>query len=65
MYYILGKLKLLLTESVERYGLDHHIEDEFEGHMYYDWLLSQEQKIQKIEENIISIHKKLDSMERK
>ena len=43
----------------------HHIEDEFEGHMYYDWLLSQEQKIQMIEKNIIGIHKKLDSMERK
>ena len=51
--------------AVERYGLDHHIEDEFEGHMYYDWLLSQEQKIQKIEKNIISIHEKLNSMETK
>jgi len=49
--------------AVERYSLDHSIEDHDEKHMYYDWLLSQEQKIQKIEKDIIGIHKKFESME--
>jgi len=46
--------------AVERYNLDHGIKDEYEDHMYYSWLLSQEQKIQKIEESIIYLKKKLD-----
>ena len=46
--------------AVERYNLDHGIKDEYEDHMYYNWLLSQEQKIQKIEESIIYLKKKLD-----
>ena len=47
--------------AVERYSLDHGIEDQYEQHMYYDWLLSQEQKIQKIEKNIIELYNRLDS----
>ena len=49
--------------AVERYNLDHGIKDEYEDHMYYNWLLSQEQKIQKIEESIIYLKKKLDEKE--
>tara|TARA_R100001509_G_C4860657_1_gene213297 strand:- start:504 stop:749 length:246 start_codon:yes stop_codon:yes gene_type:complete len=50
--------------AVERYNLDHGIKDGFEDHMYYDWLLSQEQKIQKIEQNIIFIAKELEELKK-
>lgn len=53
--------------AVKKYKLDHNIKennnDDYENHMYYDWLLSQEQKIQRIEKNIIDIHKKLETIE--
>ena len=49
---------------MERYNLDHGIKDGFEDHMYYDWLLSQEQKIQKIEQNIIFIAKELEELKK-
>lgn len=47
--------------AVERYGLDHGIEDDYEQHMYYNWLLSQEQKIQVIEKHINNIYEELRS----
>lgn len=50
---------------IERYNFHCDIKDDFEEHMYYNWLLSQEQKIQKIEENILVIYKKLEFVEKK
>ena len=47
--------------AVERYSLDHGIEDDYEQHMYYNWLLSQEQKIQVIEKDINNIYEELRS----
>ena len=50
--------------AVERYSLDSGLSRDIDNNQFYfDWLKQQEQKIQKIEKNIIGIHKKLDSME--
>tara|TARA_A100001201_G_scaffold87445_1_gene76989 strand:+ start:4811 stop:5059 length:249 start_codon:yes stop_codon:yes gene_type:complete len=50
--------------AVERYNLDSGLSRDIDNNQFYfDWLKQQEQKIQKIEKNIIGIHKKLDSME--
>ena len=50
--------------AVERYNLDSGLSRDIDSNQFYfDWLKQQEQKIQKIEKNIIGIHKKLDSME--
>ena len=52
--------------AVERYNLDSGLSRDIDSNQFYfDWLKQQEQKIQMIEKNIIGIHKKLDSMERK
>ena len=49
---------------VERYNLDSGLSRIIDNNQFYfAWLKQQEQKIQKIEKNIIGIHKKLDSME--
>ena len=50
--------------AVERYNLDHGIKDEFEDHMYYDWLRSQEQKIQKIEESLIYLKNQIHELKK-
>jgi len=46
----------------KKYNLDHGIVDDYEDHMYYDWIKSQDQKIRKIEENIIFIIKELETL---
>jgi hypothetical protein len=46
--------------AVERYNLDSGLcEDINQDQFYFDWLKSQEQKIQVIEKNIISLTKEL------
>ena len=50
--------------AVERYNLDSGLSRDIDNNQFYfDWLKQQEQKIQKIEKNIIGIHKQLDSMQ--
>ena len=52
---------------INRYNLDNGIrydEDEYEQDMYYEWLRFQDQKIQKIEENIIFLVKEMDKLKR-
>lgn len=53
--------------AISRYGLDNGIVSEsidYENNMYYDWLKCQDQKIQKIEENIIYLTKKINELEK-
>ena len=46
--------------AVDRYKLDSGMMEDIDNeYLYFDWLKSQEQKIQKIEENIIFIIKEL------
>lgn len=52
--------------AVERYNLDSGLSADIDSNQFYfDWLKQQEQKIQKIEENIIAIQRQLGSVESK
>lgn len=48
--------------AVEKYNLDHGIEDQFENSLSYGWIKSHDQKINKIEEKIISLNKEIQSL---
>jgi hypothetical protein len=51
--------------AVERYNLDSGLcEDINQDQFYFDWLKSQEQKIQVIEKNIISLTKELQELKK-
>lgn len=51
--------------AVERYHLDSGLsEDINKDQFYFDWLKSQEQKIQVIEKNIISLTKELQELKK-
>ena len=45
---------------VERYNLDHGIKDQVEDSIYYGWIQSHDQKINKVEENIINLYKEIE-----
>tara|TARA_B100000214_G_scaffold374249_1_gene356470 strand:- start:55 stop:312 length:258 start_codon:yes stop_codon:yes gene_type:complete len=45
--------------AVERYNLDHGIEED-ENSLYYEWIKSHDQKINKVEENIINLYKEIE-----
>jgi len=45
--------------AVQRYNLDHGIEDQFENSLGYGWIKAHDQKINKIEEDIINLTKEL------
>ena len=52
--------------AVERYNLDSGLASDIDDQaFYFDWLKQQEQKIQKIEKNIIAIQRQLGSVESK
>jgi len=46
--------------AVERYNLDHGIEDDDENSLYYEWIKAHDQKINKVEENIINLYKEIE-----
>lgn len=51
--------------AVERYNLDSGLcEDINQDQFYFDWLKTQEQKIQVIEKNIISLTKELQELKK-
>tara|TARA_B100000085_G_scaffold22489_1_gene18876 strand:- start:290 stop:535 length:246 start_codon:yes stop_codon:yes gene_type:complete len=51
--------------AVERYNLDSGLcEDINQDQFYFDWLKAQEQKIQVIEKNIISLTKELQELKK-
>lgn len=51
--------------AVERYNLDSGLcEDVDQDQFYFDWLKAQEQKIQVIEKNIISLTKELQELKK-
>ena len=51
--------------AVDRYKLDNGMVENIDNeYLYFDWLKSQEQKIQKIEENIIFITKELGELKK-
>ena len=51
--------------AVERYNLDSGLMNDIDNeYVYFDWLKSQEQKIQKIEQNIIFIKKELEELKK-
>ena len=50
--------------AVERYNLDITPMDPYdEERIYFDWIKGQNEKINKIEENIIQIYKRLEEMD--
>lgn len=57
------KTKTPPSWAVEKYNLDHGIEDEFENNLYYGWLKSHDEKINKVEENLISMITRLEKSE--
>lgn len=60
LWYIVAELEYILypwkdedrpsIETITKYNLP---EESFDNNLYYDWIKSQDQKIQKIEEDII------------
>tara|TARA_B100000287_G_scaffold390444_1_gene401331 strand:- start:431 stop:676 length:246 start_codon:yes stop_codon:yes gene_type:complete len=51
--------------AIERYNLDSGLcEDIDQDQFYFDWLKAQEQKIQVIEKNIISLTKELQELKK-
>ena len=51
--------------AVERYNLDSGLMNDIDNeYVYFDWLKSQEQKIKKIEQNIIFITKELEELKK-
>ena len=51
--------------AIERYNLDSGLcEDINQDQFYFDWLKTQEQKIQVIEKNIISLTKELQELKK-
>ena len=51
--------------AIERYNLDSGLcEDIDQDQFYFDWLKTQEQKIQVIEKNIISLTKELQELKK-
>ena len=50
--------------AIERYNLDHGIEDEFENSIHYGWIRSHDQKINKLEENIINLYKEIELLKK-
>ena len=51
--------------AIDRYNLDNGLLcEEYEKDMYYDWLKCQEQKIQKIEENIIYLANEINKLKK-
>jgi hypothetical protein len=44
----------------KKYNLDHGIVDEYENHMYYDWLKSHEEKIGRLQKEVIFLLEKIN-----
>jgi hypothetical protein len=44
----------------KKYNLDHGIVDEHENHMYYDWLKSHEEKIGRLQKEVIFLLEKIN-----
>ena len=44
----------------KKYNLDHGIVDEYEKHMYYDWLKSHEEKIGRLQKEVIFLLEKIN-----
>jgi|TARA_R100000479_G_scaffold175725_1_gene127540 hypothetical protein len=51
--------------AVERYNLDHGIRDQVEDSIYYGWIRSHDQKINKVEEHIINLYKEIELLKQK
>ena len=51
--------------AVERYNLDHGIGDQVEDSIYYGWIQSHDQKINKVEEHIINLYKEIELLKQK
>jgi len=49
--------------AVERYSLDHGIIDDYEDHMHYDWLKSHEDKIGKLQLEMLHVIERLNKLE--
>ena len=46
--------------AIEKYNLDHGIIDTFENSLYYQWIKSHDQKLNKAEENIVNLYKEIE-----
>jgi len=50
--------------AIERYNLDHGIKDQVEDSIYYGWIQSHDQKLNKVEENIINLYKEIELLKK-
>ena len=46
--------------AISRYNLDHEIVDEYENHMYYTWIKSHDEKINRLQLEMLSVQKQLN-----
>jgi len=51
--------------AVERYNLDHNIVDEFENHMYYDWIKQLEDRTARLQLEMISVQNQINDLKDK
>jgi len=47
-----------------KYDLNHGIVDEYEDHVHYGWLKSHDEKINKLEENLISLYVEIEKLKK-
>ena len=50
--------------AISRYNLDHEIVDEYENHMYYTWIKSHDEKINRLQLEMLSVQKQLNEIEK-
>ena len=52
--------------SHKKYNLDNNIKDPYDqDNIYYDWIKGQNEKINKIEQNIINLYTEIESLKSK
>ena len=49
--------------AINRYNLDHEIIDEYEDHIHYNWIKSHEQKINRLQSEMIYVLSKIKKID--
>lgn len=49
--------------AINRYNLDHEIIDEYEDHIHYNWIKSHEQKINRLQSEMIYVLSKIEKID--
>ena len=51
--------------AVERYNLDHEILDEYEDHIHYNWIKSHDEKINRLQSEMIYVLSEIKKLDKK